>query len=89
MKSEKRDKIHRKFLNTKLEVDGHHRSSRNKVQALINSKKKIYIQNSLEQNKRDSKKLWKALKNLGLPSKTISDSKINLNIDGQINSKPA
>ena len=85
-----RDKLHRKFINTKLEVDGlPYRSSRNKVQNLINSKKKIFIQNSLEQNKRDSKKLWKTLKDLGLPSKTKSDSKINLNINGQINSKPA
>ena len=85
-----RDKIHRKYISTKLEVDGlHYRSSKNKVKSLINSKKEIYIKNSLEKNKRDSKKLWKSLKNLGLPSKTKSDSKINLNIDGQITSKPA
>ena len=85
-----RDKLHRKYINTKLEADGlPYRSSRNKVQTLINSKKKIYIRNSLEQNKRDSKKLWKSLKNLGLPSKSKSDSKINLNIEGRINSKPA
>ena len=86
----KRDKLHRKFIDNKLDADGFfYRSSRNKVQTLINSKKQIYIQNSLEQNKRDSKKLWKILKNLGLSSKAKSDLKINLNIDGQINSEPA
>ena len=30
--------------------------------------------------------MWKTLKNLGLPSKTKSGSKINLNIDGELNS---
>ncbi len=71
-------------------VDGlHYRSSRNKVQTSMNSKKKIYIQNLRKQNKWDSKKLCKTLKNLGLPSKSKSDSKINLNIDGQKYSKPA
>ena len=59
------------------------------MQSLINHKKQSYINNSLEENKRDSKKLWKTLKNLGLPSKTKSDAKINLNIDGKLNSKPA
>ena len=85
-----RDKLNRKFKLSKSEEDGlHYRSSRNKVQTLINGKKKSYIQNSLQENKRDSKKLWKTLKNLGLPSKTKSSSKINLNINGELNSKPA
>ena len=82
-----RDKLHRKYKNTKLEDDGlHYRSSRNKVQSLINTKKQSNIQSSLEENKRNSKKLWKTLKNLGLPSKTKSESKVNLNIDGKLNS---
>ena len=86
----KRDKLHHRYKCTKLETDDlHYRSSRNKVQSLINHKKQSYIKNSLEENKRDSKKLWKTLKNLGLPSKTKSDAKINLNIDGKLNSKPA
>ena len=84
-----RDKLYRIFKSSKLEGDGlRYRSSRNKVQALINSKKQSFITNSLNENKRDSKKLWKTLKNLGLPSKSKSDSKINLNINGNINSKP-
>jgi len=86
----KRGKLHKKYRNTNLEEDGLiYRSSRNKVQTLINTKKKIYIQNSLEENKRNSKKLWKTLKNLGLPSKIKSNSKVNLNIDGKLNSNKA
>ena len=86
----KRDKLHKKYKNYKLEEDGvQYRSSRNKVQTLINTKKQKYIQNSLEENKRNSKKLWKNLKNLGLPSKIKSNSKINLNIDGKLNSNDA
>jgi len=86
----KRDTLHRKYKNTRLEEDGlMYRSSRNKVQALINTKKQRYIQNSLEENKRNAKKLWKTLKNLGLPSKNKSGSKVNLNIDGNLNSNNA
>jgi len=42
----KRDKLHKKYKNYKLEEDGvQYRSSRNKVQTLINTKKQKYIQN--------------------------------------------
>ena len=82
-----RDKLHKKYKNTKSEANGVlYRSSRNRVQSLINTKKETFIRISLEENKRNSKKLWKTLKNLGLPSKTKSGSKINLNIDGELNS---
>ena len=54
----KRDTLHRKYKNTRLEEDGlMYRSSRKKVQVLINTKKQRYIQNSLEENKRNAKKL--------------------------------
>ena len=85
-----RDKLHKKYRITNLEIDDlSYRYSRNKVKTLINLKKQTYIQDSLEENKRDSKKLWKTLRNLGLPSKSKSDSKINLNIEGELNSKSA
>ena len=53
-----RDKLHKKYKNTKLEENGLlYRSSRNRVQSLINTKKETYIRISLEENKRNSKKL--------------------------------
>ena len=65
-----RDKLHKKYKNTKLEEIGIlYRSSRNRVQSLINTKKENYIRISLEENKRNSKKLSKTLKDFGLPLK--------------------
>jgi len=85
-----RNKLYQKFRVSRKEEDNmNYRTSRNQVHALINGKKKTYIQNSLKENKRDPKKLWKTLKNLGLPSKSKSNSKINLIINGELNSKPA
>ena len=62
-KIRKRDTLHRKYKNTRLEEDGlMYRSSRNKVQALINTKKQRCIQNSLKENKRNAKNCRKRLK---------------------------
>jgi hypothetical protein len=59
---------------------------RNKTQSMILNAKQNYFTDTLEENKSDSKSLWKALKNLGLPSKKTnsSSSSIGLNINGVI-----
>ena len=65
-----RDKLNKKYKNTKIEKNGIlYRSSRNRVQSLINTKKENYIQSSLKENKWNSKncgklyKSWPLLKN--------------------------
>lgn len=60
---------------------------RNKVQNLVECAKKEYFSNTVEQNKNDSKSLWKTLKNLGLPSKkgsSMSSGNVCLNVDGEV-----
>ena len=44
--------------------------ARNKVQHLINKKKKTFVVGKLNENIGKPKELWKSLKSLGLPSKT-------------------
>ena len=83
----KRDKLHRAFKLTKSIHDSEqYRLARNKVQKLINQKKQHFVQNSLNKHKKDPKKLWKTIKNLGFPSKSKSSAKINLNINDKIDS---
>ena len=45
---------------------------RNKVQSLVHGAKKNYYKSTLEENKNNSKSLWKSLKSMGLPSKKCS-----------------
>jgi len=57
------------------------------LQGLLYKAKKDFFTNSSEQNKTDSKALWKTLKSLGLPSKkasTDSSSNICLKINDNI-----
>ena len=83
-----RDKAFHKYTHVKSEENfNSFQMFRNKVQNLVYSAKKDYFTNSIEQNKNDSKSLWKTLKSLGLPSKKGSDnssSNICLKIDGNI-----
>ena len=57
---------------------------RNKVQLEIKKAKQNYILEQLEEQKNDSKKLWKTLKGLGLPDKKSGKGKISLKIDNEI-----
>ena len=61
------------------------KSLRNKANSVILAAKQSYFKSSLEENKFNSKSLWKSLKNLGLPTKAKqSSTNIGLNIDGNI-----
>ena len=64
-----RDKLYKKFKSTKLHVD--EEMVRNTVQNLIRKKKKAYFDEKLKEITTNPKKLWKTLKQLGLPEKRL------------------
>ena len=66
------------------DVQKRYRKLRNKVQCEIKKAKQNYILNQIEEQKNDSKKLWKTLKGLGLPDKKSEKAKITLKIDEEI-----
>lgn len=60
------------------------KSLRNNTQEVICNAKKNFFVDTIEQNKNNSKSLWKSLKELGLPSKNVSTSSqanIGLKVD--------
>ena len=61
-----------------------YRKSRNEVKKLIKREKRNYIKEKLTENIGNSKKLWKTLKKLGLPSKKEGQAKICLGKEGNI-----
>ena len=79
-----RDKLFKKFKSSRLNIDWEiYKKTRNDVQRLIEFKKKKYFEVKLAENIAKPKKLWLALKSLGLPNKKTSQSNICLkNIDG-------
>ena len=81
-----RDKAYHKFKSDKSEENFQiFRKLRNKANSTIVNAKKTFFKSSLENNKNDSKSLWKCLKGLGLPSKRgQTSSNIGLNVDGNI-----
>jgi hypothetical protein len=83
-----RDKAFHKYKHDKCQDNFEtFKSLRNHVQQLVHKAKKEFFTNSIEQNKTDSKALWKTLKSLGLPSKkasTDSSSNICLKINDNI-----
>ena len=85
----KRDKLHRKYNVSRSEIDGiQFRLARNNVHKLVNYKKENFIKSSITSSKHDSRKLWKTIKTLGLPSKAKINSKINLKISEKLISNP-
>ena len=76
---ETRDKLFAKFKKSKKSNDHkNYKIARNKVQHLINKKKKIFVVGKLNENIGKPKELWKSLKSLGLPSKKTTPSSICL-----------
>ena len=74
-----RDKLYKRFKLTKLHVDEEiYKEARNVVQNLIRRKKKAYFENKLKENTKNPKKLWKTLKQLGLPDKRSPSTNIYL-----------
>ena len=66
-----RDKLFKKFKKSKLHIDKEiYKIARCEVQKLISYKKKSFFENKLNDSVGKPKELWKALKSLGLPSKT-------------------
>ena len=70
-----RDKLLKKFKSSRLNTDSEiYRETRNDVQRLIKYKKKKYFEEKLAENIAKPKKLWQALKSLGLPDKKTSSN---------------
>ena len=66
-----RDKLFKKSKKSKLHIDKEiYKIARCEVQKLISYKKKRFFENKLNDSIGKPKELWKALKSLGLPSKT-------------------
>lgn len=57
---------------------------RNSVQQQVKKAKSEYIESEIEENKNDSKKLWKTLKSLGYNSKVKGKEPMVLNINGEL-----
>ena len=86
----KRDKLKKMYLHTKLHVDYEYfKEQRNIVQREIKRKKATYVKEQLQKDTNNPKELWKALKNLGMPSQVSHQLKICLrgNILLQFNEK--
>ena len=63
-------------------------SLRNKVQREIRSAKANYFKNKIEENKGNSKNLWKQLKTIGYREKSKNNSKIVMDIDNSPSFEP-
>ena len=73
-----REKMFSKFKKSKLHVDNvNYKKARNRVQSKIKEKKKNFVKMTLKNNIGKPKELWKSLKNLGLPSKSDSQSNMS------------
>ena len=74
-----------KFKKSKKSNDHkNYKKARNKVQHLINKKKKTFVVGKLNENIGKPKELWKSLKSLGLPSKKNTPSSICLENNGTL-----
>ena len=84
-----RDKLYKRFKLTKLHVDEEiYKEARNVVQNLIRRKKKAYFENKLKENTKNPKKLWKTLKQLGLPDKRSPSTNICLEAENGLTFDP-
>ena len=84
-----RDKLYKKFKSTKLHVDEEiYKEARNTVQNLIRKKKKAYFEEKLKENTANPKKLWKTLKQLGLPEKRLPCTDVCLKVEEDLKFDP-
>ena len=80
-----RDKLLAKFKKSRKSTDHeNYKKACNKVQYLINDKKKTFVVRKLNENIGKPKELWKSLKSLELPSKQASPSTICLEKGGSL-----
>ena len=82
---ETRDKLFAKFKKSKKSNNHkNYKKARNKVQHLINKKKKTFVVGKLNENIGKPNELWKSLKSLDLPSKKATPSSICLENNGTL-----
>ena len=68
-----RDKLFKKFKNSKLHIDKDiYNVARDKVRKMIFNKNRSFFEKKLSESIGTPKDLWKALKSLGLPNKIPS-----------------
>ena len=68
-----KDKLYKKFKSSELHVDEEiYKEVCNTVRNLIRKKKKAYFEEKIKENTANHKKLWKTLKQLGLPEKKVT-----------------
>ena len=85
----KRDKQYKRLKLTKLHVDEQiYQKARNFVQNLIRRKKKAYFEEKLKENTKNPKKLWKILKQLGLPDKRSPSTNTCLKAENRLTFDP-
>ena len=78
-KINERDKLFRKFKQSKLHTDEEiYKNAKYEVQKLIKTKKKTLFEEKLKANVGKHKELWKALKSRGLFSKKTASTNICL-----------
>ena len=84
-----RDKLLKKYKKSKLEVDHQiYREAKFVASTLIKSKKINYFKQKIVENTGNTKKLWKTLNSLGMPSKKGLESSVCLEKDGNISFDP-
>ena len=84
-----RDKLYKKFKNTRLHTDHvKFKNARNRLQEMIKRKKRNFVTNKLKETIAKPKELWKTLKSLGLPSKKRGNAKVCLKNNGNISFDP-
>ena len=65
-----------------------YKEARNTVQNLIGKKKKAYFKEKLKENTANPKKLWKRLKQLGLPEKRLPCTDVCLKVEEHLKFDP-
>ena len=86
-----RDKLFRKFKKSKLQIDKDiDNATRYKLQKMIINKNRAFLENKLTESIGKPKDLWRALRSIGLPSKTssceVNALKINDKVEHDFNS---
>ena len=82
---ETRDKLLANLIKSRKSTDHeNYKKASNKVQNLINDKKRTFVVGKLNENIGKPKELWKSLKSLGSPSEKASPSTICLEKDGTL-----
>ena len=65
-----------------------YKEARNTVQSLIRKKNKAYFKEKLKENTANPKKLWKILKQLGLPEKRLPCTDVCLKVEEHLKFDP-